>query len=111
MREAGIIRAGVQTKHARAYPSRHEGVRSGRVPARHVFPVARQRNVKLVIGSSLNAGFISGSPRYNYGKTSWDIPRQYIEKGERLRTVAVQFGAFCEPPRFSFLGRRTSPRP
>ena len=36
-----------------------------------------------MIGSSLNAGFISGSPRYNYGKTSWDIPRQYIEKRER----------------------------
>jgi D-threo-aldose 1-dehydrogenase len=55
--------------------------------------VARQRNVKFVIGSSLNAGFISGSPRYNYGKTSWNIPRQYIEKRERLRTVAAQFGA------------------
>jgi D-threo-aldose 1-dehydrogenase len=40
----------------------------------NVFPVARQRNVKFVIGSSLNAGFVSGSPRYNYGKTSWNIP-------------------------------------
>src|SRR6478672_4160225 len=59
----------------------------------NVFPVARLRNVKLVIGSSLNAGFVSGSPRYNYGKTSWDIPRQYIEKRERLRAVAAQFGA------------------
>ena len=59
----------------------------------NVFPVARQRNVKFVIGSSLNAGFISGSPRYNYGKTSWSIPRQYVEKRERLRAVAAQFGA------------------
>ncbi len=59
----------------------------------NVFPVARQRNVKFVIGSSLNAGFISGSPRYNYGKTSWNIPRQYIEKREKLRAVAAQFGA------------------
>jgi D-threo-aldose 1-dehydrogenase len=58
----------------------------------NVFPVARQRNVKFVIGSSLNAGFISGSPRYNYGKTSWDIPRKYIEKRERLRAVAAQYG-------------------
>jgi D-threo-aldose 1-dehydrogenase len=58
----------------------------------NVFPVARLRNVKFVIGSSLNAGFISGSPRYNYGKTSWSIPRQYIEKRERLRAVAAQFG-------------------
>ena len=40
----------------------------------NVFPVASQCNVKFVIGSSLNAGFISGSPRYNYGKMSWDIP-------------------------------------
>ena len=59
----------------------------------NVFPVARQRNVKFVIGSSLNAGFISGSPRYNYGKTSWNIPRQHIEKRERLRAVAAQYGA------------------
>jgi D-threo-aldose 1-dehydrogenase len=59
----------------------------------NVFPVARQRNVKFVIGSSLNAGFISGSARYNYGKTSWNIPRQHIEKRERLRAVAAQFGA------------------
>ena len=58
-----------------------------------IFPVARQRDVKFVIGTALNAGFISGSPRYNYGKTSWDIPRQYIEKRQRLRAVATQFGA------------------
>jgi D-threo-aldose 1-dehydrogenase len=57
-----------------------------------IFPVARQRNVKFVIGSSLNAGFISGSPRYNYGKNSWDIPRKYIEKREKLRAVAVRYG-------------------
>ena len=58
----------------------------------NIFPVARQRNVKFVIGSSLNAGFISGSPRYNYGKNSWDIPRKYIEKREKLRAVAAQYG-------------------
>jgi D-threo-aldose 1-dehydrogenase len=57
-----------------------------------VFPVARQRNVTFVIGSSLNAGFISGSPRYNYGKNSWDIPRKYIDKREKLRAVAAQYG-------------------
>jgi len=57
-----------------------------------LFPVARRRNVKFVIGSSLNAGFISGSPRYNYGKNSWDIPRKYIEKREKLRAVAAQYG-------------------
>jgi D-threo-aldose 1-dehydrogenase len=57
-----------------------------------IFPEARERNVKFVIGSSLNAGFISGSPRYNYGRNSWKIPRQYIEKREKLRAVAAEFG-------------------
>jgi D-threo-aldose 1-dehydrogenase len=57
-----------------------------------IFPVARQRNVSFVMGSSLNAGFISGSPRYNYGGNSWDIPRKYIEKREKLRAVAAQYG-------------------
>jgi hypothetical protein len=38
-----------------------------------VFPAVRARNVSLVIGSSLNAGFISGSPRYNYGKDNFRI--------------------------------------
>jgi D-threo-aldose 1-dehydrogenase len=58
-----------------------------------IFPVARQRNVKFVIGSSLNAGFICGSSRYNYGKSSWDIPHKFIEKRDRLRAVAARFGA------------------
>ncbi len=72
----------------------------------NVFPVARQRNVKFVIGSSLNAGFISGSPRYNYGKTSWNIPRQYIEKRERLRAVAAQFGADLRTAALQFSAAR-----
>src|SRR3979411_2857227 len=67
-----------------------------------VFPVARQRNVKFVIGSSLNAGFISGRPRYNYGKTTWNIPRQYVEKRERLRAVAAQFGVDLRPHSLHF---------
>ena len=36
-----------------------------------LFPVVRKKNVALIIGSSLNAGFISGSPRYNYGKENF----------------------------------------
>jgi len=40
----------------------------------------RKKNVSLVIGSSLNAGFISGSPRYNYGKENFKIPGPAIEK-------------------------------
>jgi D-threo-aldose 1-dehydrogenase len=69
-----------------------------------VFPAARARNVSFVIGSSLNAGFISGSPRYNYGKESYKIPPAFIEKrrklldaasnhGVDLRTAALQFSA------------------
>jgi D-threo-aldose 1-dehydrogenase len=69
-----------------------------------VFPAARAKNVSFVVGSSLNAGFISGSPRYNYGKESYKIPPAFIEKrrnllqvagnhGVDLRTAALQFSA------------------
>ncbi|MBR1126067.1 aldo/keto reductase [Bradyrhizobium lablabi] len=58
----------------------------------NVFPVARQRGVSFVVGSALNAGFISGSPRYNYGKNSWDIPAGHIAKRDKLRAIAAQFG-------------------
>ena len=58
----------------------------------NVFPAARQKNVSFVIGSSLNAGFISGSPRYNYGKDSYKIPAAYIEKRKKLRDVAANHG-------------------
>jgi D-threo-aldose 1-dehydrogenase len=58
----------------------------------NVFPAARQKNVSFVIGSSLNAGFISGSSRYNYGKDSYKIPAAYIEKRKKLREVAGNHG-------------------
>jgi D-threo-aldose 1-dehydrogenase len=57
-----------------------------------VFPAARAKNVSFVIGSSLNAGFISGSPRYNYGKESYEIPPAFLEKRKRLRDVASNHG-------------------
>jgi D-threo-aldose 1-dehydrogenase len=57
-----------------------------------VFPAARAKNVSFVIGSSLNAGFISGSPRYNYGKESYQIPTAFLEKRKRLREVASNHG-------------------
>jgi D-threo-aldose 1-dehydrogenase len=57
-----------------------------------VFPAARAKNVSFVIGSSLNAGFISGSPRYNYGKDSYKIPPAFLEKRKRLREVASNHG-------------------
>ncbi len=58
----------------------------------NIFPVVRQKNASLVVGSALNAGFISGSPRYNYGKDSYKIPAAYIEKRRKLREVAANFG-------------------
>jgi D-threo-aldose 1-dehydrogenase len=57
-----------------------------------VFPAARAKHVSFVIGSSLNAGFISGSPRYNYGKESYKIPPAFLEKRKRLREVASNHG-------------------
>jgi D-threo-aldose 1-dehydrogenase len=57
-----------------------------------VFPAARAKNVSFVVGSSLNAGFISGSPRYNYGKDSYKIPPAFLEKRKKLREVAGNYG-------------------
>ena len=57
-----------------------------------VFPVAREHGVAFVVGSSLNAGFVSGSARYNYGSKSWDISQERIAKRDRLRAVANKFG-------------------
>ncbi|APR38364.1 L-fucose dehydrogenase [Paraburkholderia sp. SOS3] len=59
---------------------------------KQLFPAVREHNVALVIGSSLNAGFISGSPRYNYGPDNYKIPPAFIEKRERLRAVAAKHG-------------------
>ncbi len=58
-----------------------------------LFPKARERGMAFVVGSSLNAGFISGSPRYNYGKENYEIPAEAIEKRERLRAIAARYGA------------------
>ena len=57
-----------------------------------VFPAVKAKKVSLVIGSSLNAGFISGSPRYNYGKDNFRIPPEVIGKLGRLRDVAARHG-------------------
>jgi D-threo-aldose 1-dehydrogenase len=46
----------------------------------------------FVVGSSLNAGFISGSARFNYGKDNYKIPAEALEKRDRLRAVAARHG-------------------
>jgi D-threo-aldose 1-dehydrogenase len=57
-----------------------------------VFPKAREHGMRFVVGSSLNAGFISGSARFNYGKDNYKIPNEAIEKRDRLRAVAARHG-------------------
>jgi D-threo-aldose 1-dehydrogenase len=57
-----------------------------------LFPAVRRNNASLVIGSSLNAGFISGSPRYNYGKESYKIPLEFLAKRKKLLEVAASHG-------------------
>ena len=52
-----------------------------------LFPACRERGVSLIIGSPLNAGFLAGSQRYNYGPT---IPPQHLQKRERLRALCAQ---------------------
>lgn len=52
----------------------------------------REKGVSLVIGSSLNAGFLGGSPRYNYGAENYKIPPEVIEKRAKLRDVAERNG-------------------
>jgi D-threo-aldose 1-dehydrogenase len=106
MREEGIIRAwgvGVNTPFAilkvieDADPdvclcARQYSLVDHANALHQVFPAVRAKNVSLVIGSSLNAGFISGSPRYNYGKENFKIPPEVIEKRGRLRAVAARHG-------------------
>ncbi|WP_084302279.1 aldo/keto reductase [Bradyrhizobium sp. WSM2254] len=57
-----------------------------------LFPAVRKKGISLVIGSSLNAGFISGSPRYNYGKKNYVIPAEVIAKRGKLQAVADRYG-------------------
>jgi D-threo-aldose 1-dehydrogenase len=58
----------------------------------NVFPAARAKGVSFVMGSALNAGFISGSPRYNYGKDNYRIAEPVIAKRAQLRDVAERHG-------------------
>lgn len=57
-----------------------------------VFPKAREAGVSFVVGSALNAGFLSGEPRYNYGQDNSLIPADKREKLVRLKDVAARHG-------------------
>ena len=64
-----------------------------------VFPKARERGMAFVVGSSLNAGFISGSARFNYGKENYKIPAEASSRSAlgcaRLRRGTVS--TFARP--------------
>jgi D-threo-aldose 1-dehydrogenase len=83
---------------------------------KHVFPEVRRRNIPLVMGSALNAGFISGSNRYGYG--GHEIPAEFKSKRNRLsaiakahcvdlRTAALQFAAMADVAPAVICGART----
>jgi len=57
-----------------------------------VFPRAREAGVSFVVGSALNAGFLGGEPRYNYGPDNSVIPAEKNEKLARLREIAGRHG-------------------
>jgi D-threo-aldose 1-dehydrogenase len=82
----------------------------------NVFPEIRKKNLQLVMGSALNAGFISGSNRFNYGH---EMPSEYIAKRRRLsaiatahgldlRTAALQFAAMPDVAAAVICGARTA---
>lgn len=58
----------------------------------NLFPRVMERGVALVIGSALNAGFVSGSARYNYGPDNAEVPREVLGKRDLLRACAGEYG-------------------
>ncbi|HET6943397.1 MAG TPA: aldo/keto reductase [Sphingomicrobium sp.] len=57
-----------------------------------VFPKARRAGVSFVVGSSLNAGFLAGRSRYNYGPDNYRIPDHVLERRRELQSVADRYG-------------------
>ena len=57
-----------------------------------VFPRAREAGVSFVVGSALNAGFLGGAPRYNYGEENTLIEPDKRDRLAKLRSVAAHHG-------------------
>jgi D-threo-aldose 1-dehydrogenase len=80
-----------------------------------LFPACEKRGVSLVIGAPLNAGFLAGLNRYDYGGTIPDgfkekrakISRLAEEHGTDLRTAALQFTAAPSVVAATIPGART----
>jgi len=82
----------------------------------NIFPKVRVNNVSLMMGSNLNAGFLSGSNRYNYGGKP--IPEAFLRKRQELlkiakthsvdlRTAALQFASYPDVAAAIIPGART----
>ena len=57
-----------------------------------MLPAARDKGVSFVVGSALNAGFLSGAGRYNYGQTNTLIEQDKLAKRDSLRAIASRHG-------------------
>lgn len=82
----------------------------------NLFPACDKHGVSLVIGAPLNAGFLAGLDRYDYGGT---IPEGFKQKREKmmkiaknhdtdLRTAALQFTAAPAVVSATIPGARTA---
>jgi D-threo-aldose 1-dehydrogenase len=66
-----------------------------------VFPKAAERNISIVVGAPLNAGFLSGKDRYDYGGNFPEGVKEKLAGIQKiaakykvdLRTAALQFSA------------------
>lgn len=54
-----------------------------------LFPACEKRNISIVSGAPLNAGFLAGVARYDYAGV---FPPGVQEKRERIRSVALKHG-------------------
>ncbi len=57
-----------------------------------VFPRAREAGVSFVVGSALNAGFLGGASRYNYGDENTLIANDKRERRAALWATAARHG-------------------
>ncbi len=57
-----------------------------------VFPAARDKGVSFVVGSALNAGFLGGADRYNYGRENTLIDRAMLDRRDTLTRIAHRHG-------------------
>lgn len=57
-----------------------------------VFPAAKEKGMAFVAATALNAGFLAGRPRYNYGDKNHIIPPEIIAKREKLQAVVNRYG-------------------